>query len=164
MRSTTLLLVSTFVLAQPACDRTGGHDGATDPIAPAYAWDLTAGWSSAVSIDPLGILGVNTPALEGCPNESPDGRSLYFASDRDQQIDIWVARRDASGEWTAPQKLPPPVNSSANDFCPTALPEGGLLFVSTRADGANCGAGTADIYEAWPDPRGAGSSPPISAV
>ncbi len=93
-------------------------------------------------------------ALEGCPNESPDGRTLFFASDRDGSIDIWYSHRDRNGEWGTPDKLPAPVNSSANDFCPTSLPGGGLLFVSTRSDLPNCGTGTADIYETWPDPAG----------
>jgi hypothetical protein len=95
---------------------------------------------------------MNSPATEGCPIESPDELSLYLMSTRgaggDQ--DIWVATRgkveDAFGE---PQMLPAPVNSDANDFCPTPLRGSWLLFVSTRggtdAYGTQaCGGG--DIY------------------
>ena len=41
-----------------------------------------ADWGPAVSIDPGGRNNINTSALEGCPIESPDGRSLFFASNR----------------------------------------------------------------------------------
>lgn len=79
--------------------------------------------------------------------ESPNGRSLFFASTRaggQGGIDIWVARRSGGNDaWGAPANLPAPVNSAYNDFCPTP-PGGELLFVSTRPGG--CGDGTSDIY------------------
>jgi hypothetical protein len=35
-------------------------------------------------------------------------------------IDIWVARRESPDDsWGAPENLGAPVNSPANDFCPT---------------------------------------------
>ena len=40
--------------------------------------------------------------------------------------------------------LPPWVNSAFEDFCPTPLPGGELLFVSRRPGG--CAEGAADIY------------------
>ena len=43
--------------------------------------------------------GVNTASLEGCAMQSPDGLSLYFASDRPGGFgltDIWVARSSPS--------------------------------------------------------------------
>jgi Tol biopolymer transport system component len=105
-------------------------------------------WQPAVSIDPHGRQGVNTGALEGCPIESPDGATLFFASNREGGqggIDIWVAHRERDDQpWGDPQNLPEPVNSAANDFCPTPLPGGRLLFVSNR--GSECGVG-ADIYQ-----------------
>lgn len=103
-------------------------------------------WGAPVSIDLGGVAGLNTPALEGCPAEAPDGRALFFASNRDGQIDIWVShRQSASAEWGTPEKLPDPVSVEGfNDFCPSPQSDGGLLFVSTRPGG--CGTGTADIY------------------
>jgi Tol biopolymer transport system component len=105
-------------------------------------------WQPAVSIDPNGLRGVNTGALEGCPAESPDGGSLFFASNRaggQGGLDIWVAHREGEDQpWGEPQALPEPVNSAHNDFCPTPLPGGRLLFVSNR--GSACGGG-ADIYQ-----------------
>lgn len=96
---------------------------------------------------------VNTPALEGCPIESPDGHYLFIASRRngDPSIDIWAAYRERESEpWSVPGKLPEPVNTDFDDFCPTPLPGGRLMFVSRRPSA--CGTNTADIYETRLDP------------
>jgi Tol biopolymer transport system component len=143
-----LMLVTATVLVV-ACDYLADPFGSIDEDS----------WQPASSVDPGGQRAVNTAALEGCPIESPDGKSLYFASDRDGTIDIWVAHRNAgTGELDAPERLPEPVNSEFSDFCPTPLAGGELMFVSTRPGG--CGDGTGDIYHArlhptdgWLDPE-----------
>ncbi|HLF78998.1 MAG TPA: hypothetical protein VJB57_16075 [Dehalococcoidia bacterium] len=103
----------------------------------------SANWGAPVSLGAL-----NTPALEGCPIESPDGLSFYFASDRPGGvggIDIWIAQRTSvTAPWGAAVNAGSPVNSSADDFCPTPTDGGYLYFVSARAGG--CGG--ADIYRA----------------
>ena len=93
--------------------------------------------------------GINTGAAEGCPIESPDGLSLYIASNRaggtgtPDPNDIWVFHRESvDGTWGAAENLGAPVNSTFADYCPTPLQGNALLFVSTRAGG--CGGG--DIY------------------
>ncbi len=97
---------------------------------------------------PLSLGSLNTAALEGCPIESPDGLSFYMASDRPGGaggIDIWIAQRSSvTAPWGAAVNAGSPVNSSADDFCPTPTDGGYLYFVSTRAGG--CGG--ADIYRA----------------
>jgi hypothetical protein len=117
---------------------------------------------------------VNDPvAADGCPIESPDGLSLYIASTRGPggDNDIWVATRaDEGDEFGAPTMLPEPVNSDAQDFCPTPLHGKSLLFVSSRsgtdAYGTEaCGGG--DIYLTrrspatgqWEPPRNLGCAP-----
>lgn len=126
---------------------------------PREAWGRLAGRE-----DPSGNLKVNTAAQDGCPIESPDGHSLFIASDRPGGkggIDIWVAYRQSPNHpWGEPVNLPEPVNSAANDFCPTPLTGGRLLFVSNRA--SECGGGS-DIYETrqhpaqgWLPPKGLG--------
>jgi Tol biopolymer transport system component len=123
-----------------------------------------ADWGTPVSGEsvPFTSPDLNTAALEGCPIVSPDGLSLYIASDRpggQGGIDIWVADRAASHlGWGAPRNLGPGVNSSANDFCPTPVEGGRLFFVSNRP--GTCG-GT-DIYvttqagPAWTPPQNIG--------
>jgi hypothetical protein len=129
-----------------ACDRPTEPVADLDPGAATLALHPGHGWGPAVSVDPGGASNLNTAALEGCPAEGADGRSLFFASNRDGQLDIWVSRRlNLDSAWGEPEKLPAPVNSAWNDFCPTPLPGGDLLFVSSRPGG--CGVGTADIYQ-----------------
>jgi Tol biopolymer transport system component len=109
-----------------------------------------AAWGSAVPES-----GVNTAAAEGCPIESPDGLSLYIASNRaggtgsPDPNDIWVFHRASiDGPWGPAENLGQPVNSTFADYCPTPLRGKSLLFVSTRPGG--CGGG--DIYLARNSP------------
>ena len=108
---------------------------------------------------------LNTPFNDGCPIQSPDGLSLYIASNRPGGLggqDIWIAHRaSADAPWAAPQNLGAPVNSDANDFCPTPLHGKRLLYVSERAGAGTCGG--ADIYatrlnpaRGWDDPQNLG--------
>ena len=106
-------------------------------------------WADAQPIESLpgSSSEVNTASLDGCPIQAPDGLSLYIASNRPDGlggIDIWVAHRSSTNEgFGTPVNLGAPVNSAANDFCPTPVRGKGLFFVSNRPGG--CGAG-ADIY------------------
>jgi hypothetical protein len=108
-------------------------------------------WGSAQKIDEIGgnSSELNTASLDGCPIQSPDGRSLFMASNRPGGkggLDIWVATRESSSApWGTPQNLPEPINSSSDDFCPTPVRGGGLYFVSRKVvPGLTCGLG--DIY------------------
>ncbi len=98
---------------------------------------------------------VNTAAMEGCPIVSPDGLSLYIASNRAGGVagntanDIWIARRtDVSAPWGAPVNMGEPVNSASSDYCPSPMGDDEFLFVSTRPTDSNgtpsCGG--ADMY------------------
>jgi hypothetical protein len=98
------------------------------------------------------VAGINTPVNDGCPIESRDGLSLYIASNREGTTggnDIWVADRIAKdAPWSAPQNLGAPVNTTANDFCPTPVGGNWLFFVSERPGPQTCAAGPGggDIY------------------
>jgi len=104
-------------------------------------------WGPAVSVDPNRLDGVNTTTNDGCPIEAPGGDMLFFASDRSGNLDIWVAYREKDSDpWGSVIALPAPVNTSANEFCPTPLPGNGLLFVSTRANNCGGAGNNPDIY------------------
>jgi WD40-like Beta Propeller Repeat len=121
-------------------------------------------WEPAVNAEsvPGTSQELNTAWLDGCPFSSPDGRSLYLASNRPGGlggIDIWVARRaHRDGPWGTPRNLGAPVNSAADDFCPSPTSGRHLFFVSTRAGGC----GEADLYltrptrHGWTQPRNLG--------
>ena len=129
--------------------------GLTVGIAAGAAFAANAGphfsaWAPAQKLDEVAgnNAEVNTPLLDGCPIQAPDGLSLYMASNRPGGLgglDIWVSSRErADAPWSAPVNLGAPVNSAADDFCPTPIHGGGLLFVSREALPGSCGLG--DIY------------------
>jgi WD40-like Beta Propeller Repeat len=125
----------------------------TAVTAVAHAANYSA-WSFAQKIDEIGgnDSELNTPFQDGCPIQSPDGLRLYIATTRPRfdgdmrtDLDIWVAKRASVGApWGAPVNLGEPVNSTADDFCPTPVRGKGLFFVSRRTTAASCGLG--DIY------------------
>jgi hypothetical protein len=124
---------------------------------------LASAWVGAQKIDTVSgnHADINTPSVDGCPIQSPDGLSLYMASNRPGGkggLDVWVATRaSASAPWGAPQNLGEPVNSAADDFCPTPVGKNGLFFVSREALPGACGQG--DIYfthrtgASWAEPE-----------
>jgi hypothetical protein len=120
-------------------------------------------WAAAQKIDEIAgnHPDLNTPSTDGCPIQSPDGLRLYIASNRPNGhggLDIWMARRESKHDsWGAPVDLPEPVNSAADDFCPTPVKKNGLFFASRRViAGVTCGMG--DIYfsrrhaDEWSEP------------
>lgn len=106
-------------------------------------------WSPAINVQdiPGTHPDFNTAALDGCPFTSRDEKTFFMASTRAGGlggIDIWmVTRASPADPWGEPVNVGAPINSAANDFCPTIARDGHLFyFVSTR-DG---GCGGADIY------------------
>ena len=80
---------------------------------------------------------------------APDGRTLYFVSDRPtasrphkRDLDLWRATRTAHG-WSAPEHLGDTVNSTGYELGPE-VHDGVLYFASTRAGGR----GGLDLYAA----------------
>ena len=120
-------------------------------------------WSTPLKLDTVSgnSSDLNTTFLDGCPIQSPDGLALYMASNRPNGvggIDIWVARRTSiTAPWDAPVNLGRPVNSEADDFCPTPVRGKGLYFVSRRTVAGACGG--SDLFftrdhpvRGWTDP------------
>jgi hypothetical protein len=119
-------------------------------VAGATAGQQFSDWGEAAPVTEI-----NTPtASEGCTIESPNGKELYIASNRpgipgDNDNDIWVAKRKHRNQpWGELRNVGEPVNSAANDFCPTPLPGKWLFFVSDRpgTDTCNAAPGKGDIY------------------
>ena len=105
-----------------------------------------ASWSAPAPVSFAG------PYRDLDPFVSPDGRRLYFQSDRPvdgdeaKDWDIWVSDRTAEG-WGEPRNLGPPINTPSTETYPTVTADGTLYFSSDR-DGAASG----DVYRApWRD-------------
>ena len=135
----------------------GCEDGVLEPRTHGVSQSQAAAlgfsdWSPAVNIEltsPGADAAFNTPSLDGCPFISRDGKTFYMASTRPGGlggIDIWVSTRESENDpWGAPVNVGAPVNSEADDFCPTIDRDGHrFFFVSRRAIPGSCGG--SDIY------------------
>jgi hypothetical protein len=104
---------------------------------------------------------VNSSGAEWFPRPGADGW-LYFGSDRPGGLggnDIWRARADAQGRWTA-ENLGAAINSAANEYEPLPSPDGSRLLV--MADGGlslaqPAGAGWGKSVKLGPDVNANGS-------
>jgi hypothetical protein len=70
----------------------------------------------------------------GTPCLSPDGKRLYFASDRyfpgkeeSKDTDIWFVEKSEKG-WSEPQNLGSPINTSMNESGPSFTKDGTIYF------------------------------------
>lgn len=80
------------------------------------------------------------------PSVTPDGNTLYFASNRKGGLggtDIWRCRRKADGTWSRPVNLGSSVNTPGNEKCPFIHADGHTLYF---ASDSWQGFGGYDIY------------------
>ena len=112
-------------------------------------------WSAAESIETFGAganENFNTEFTEGCPFIAPDGKTFFIASNRTGSLgglDIWVSTRaSVNHPWSEPVNVGAPINTAANDFCPTLSSDGKTFFFASNRAG-HCGeTANADLYTA----------------
>ena len=66
---------------------------------------------------------------------SPDGKVMYFTSDRPGGFggtDIYKTVKGRDGKWSAPENLGPKINSEGNEMFPYYDAQGGYLFFSSN--------------------------------
>lgn len=94
------------------------------------------------------------------PRPSPDGRRLFFASNRPRSgekehdprdYDIWMVEREPGGGWGEPRLVPDPVSTASPEYHPSPAASGGLYFASFDRPG---GRGRSDLHVARPDGGG----------
>jgi outer membrane protein OmpA-like peptidoglycan-associated protein/tetratricopeptide (TPR) repeat protein len=94
------------------------------------------------------LLRINDPdAWDSSPSLSADGRTLYFASNREGGFggtDLYMATRDGRGRWGNVRNLGPKINTHGNEMFPYSAIDGSLYFSS---DG-HPGFGELDLYKA----------------
>ena len=91
---------------------------------------------------------INTPFHESSASIAPDGRTIYFVSERPDgskgKRDIWYCTKDLNGNWGKAINIGEPINTSENEDCVFIHPDGKTLyFSSTRKEGL----GGYDIYK-----------------
>lgn len=105
-------------------------------------------WSAPQNIGSV----VNSVSNDQHPALSPDGLSLYFASDRPGSVegsaagtlDLWVSHRlTKDGAWGAPVNLGVTVNSTATEFAPNLSFDGHTLYFGSERAG---GCGMRDVW------------------
>ncbi|MBE0638492.1 MAG: PD40 domain-containing protein [Bacteroidales bacterium] len=90
---------------------------------------------------------INTPGSEMAPFIHPDGKTLYFSSDRHVGmggIDLFVTRLDPTGNWSVPENLGYPVNTPGDEINILVNAPGNKAYISAKL---TAGLGGFDIYE-----------------
>lgn len=92
------------------------------------------------------LININQPgSWESTPAFSPDGRTLYFSSNRKGGfggLDLYTAQMDSRGRFSRVRNLGPEINSSGNEIFPYVADNGKLYFSS---DG-HPGYGMLDLF------------------
>lgn len=89
---------------------------------------------------------INTTGSEMAPFLHPDGRTLYFSSDKHIGMggfDLFVSRRGADGKWQEPVNLGFPINTNGDEINFFVAADGRTAFISSQREG---GSGGYDIY------------------
>jgi outer membrane protein OmpA-like peptidoglycan-associated protein/tetratricopeptide (TPR) repeat protein len=119
------------------------------------------GWSELEELGPT----INTPdGWEAQPTVSGDGKTLYFATAReesiDHSIDIYKSERNEDGSWAQAVSIGDKINTSGNEKSPFIHSDSKTLYFSSDARN---GAGGYDIYymrleedSAWTKPKNIG--------
>jgi len=89
---------------------------------------------------------LNTKYSEKQPSISPDGKKLYFSSNRPGgkgQMDIWVSEIDTNGLWQEPVNLGDKINTPGDEISPFIHFDNKTLYFSSDA---KLGLGGQDIF------------------
>ncbi len=99
-------------------------------------------WVEVKNLGPV----VNSSAYDAHPSITPDGRTLYFSSDRpggNGAPDIYVATSDGTN-WSSP-KILAGINTASSEMSPVIGSDGKTIYFSSNRPG---GAGGFDVYVA----------------
>ncbi|MDP2384876.1 MAG: OmpA family protein [Bacteroidota bacterium] len=91
---------------------------------------------------------INSPSHESSATYSPDGKTIYFVSDRSGGKggrDIWSCTQDKTGNWGKAINLGTKINSIEDEESLFMHPDGKTLYFSSKRKG---GIGGYDIYKA----------------
>jgi len=89
---------------------------------------------------------INSDHWDAQPSISPDGNTLYFASNRKEGIgsaDIWKTERTADGGWEKPVNLGRTVNTAGQEMAPFIHYDNTTLYFSSSG---HPGMGSQDLF------------------
>lgn len=104
--------------------------------------NLDGSWGKAENVGAP----INTDGMEMAPFIHPDGRTLYFSSDKHVGMggfDLFMSRRNEKGEWQEPVNLGFPINTTSDEINFFVASDGKTAFISSQREG---GQGGYDIY------------------
>ncbi|NOQ26289.1 MAG: OmpA family protein [Bacteroidales bacterium] len=145
------ILVDGRVMYFTACNRKDGK-GRCDIY---QSHKVNGEWNTAVNLGAP----VNSENWEAQPSISPDGKTLYFVSNRKGgygQKDIWMSIIMKDGRWSKPINLGENVNSVGQEQSPFIHPDNRTLYFAT--DG-KIGMGGFDLYKVSKNDDGTWSKP-----
>ena len=130
-------------------------------------WTAYYGTDNRVKLKRLGSP-INTTAWETQPAISPDGKTLFFASNRPGRIgsdsswnvDIFVSHMQPDSSWSVPKNLGSKINSPRYDATPYIAADGRTLYFCSEGRG---GLGGLDIFQStWLGPTDTDWSAPVA--
>lgn len=95
------------------------------------AENLNGVWSN---IKNLG-LPLNSKKFDSHPAISPDGKTLYFSSDREGGyggLDIWASELGSDGKWQEPKNLGPEINTDKDESSPFIAADNVTLYFASK--------------------------------
>lgn len=138
-----------------ACDRNDGH-GRCDIY---YSTFDGTRWSPGINVGSP----INTTYWESQPSISPNGKMLFFVSNRPGGMggmDIWYSVRGSDGKWGRPVNPGKTINSAGDEFSPFIYFNSKTLYFSSNGRES---FGGHDIYvtnlnrdSTWTEPRNLG--------
>jgi outer membrane protein OmpA-like peptidoglycan-associated protein len=78
---------------------------------------------------------LNAKSLETTASISPDGKTIYFASDRPGTLgglDLWKIEKSTNSAWSNPVNLGPTINTKADEDAPSLHPDTKTLFFTSN--------------------------------
>lgn len=113
------------------------------------------GWTKPQNLGPV----VNSSRWESQASLAPDGKTLYFASNRSGGIggsDLWKTVLLENGEWQIPENLGDAINTTDDEMSPYIHADGKTIYLSSKG---HPGMGGADLFVSRLQPDGQWSKP-----